>query len=135
MRISDPIFNKQKNSRCYIGGGTFSCNPMTMSAGLSTLNFLNKNKTKIYSRINELGEKTRTGLSKIFSDYNIDVEITGRVSLFLTHFLNDKVRSIKKRKRCCAIIKRKATEVSFRFDVAFWYFFPSLKDGCDFYKT
>jgi glutamate-1-semialdehyde 2,1-aminomutase len=95
MRISDPIFNKQKSSRCYIGGGTFSCNPITMSAGLSTLNFLNKNKTKIYSRINELGEKTRTGLSKIFSDYKIDVEITGRGSLFLTHFLNDKVRSIR----------------------------------------
>ena len=66
-----------------------------MSAGLATLNFLNKNKTKIYPKINELGERTRTGLSKIFTDYKVDVETTGKGSLFLTHFLNDRIRNIR----------------------------------------
>jgi glutamate-1-semialdehyde 2,1-aminomutase len=95
MQITDPVRNTDKSNRCYIGGGTFSCNPLTMSAGLATLNFLNRNKTKVYPKINELGERTRTGLRKIFSEYKVNVEITGKGSLFLTHFLNERISKIR----------------------------------------
>ncbi|MDP9287583.1 MAG: aspartate aminotransferase family protein, partial [Thermoproteota archaeon] len=72
----------------------YSCNPMSMAAGLATINYLNKNRDEIYQKINELGAKARAGLAKIFKEANIDVQVTGEGSLFLTHFLNNKVRSI-----------------------------------------
>jgi glutamate-1-semialdehyde 2,1-aminomutase len=34
-------------------------------------------------------------LAKIFREAKIDVEVTGEGSLFLTHFLNNKVRTIR----------------------------------------
>jgi glutamate-1-semialdehyde 2,1-aminomutase len=85
----------RKSSKCAIGGGTYSCNPLTMIAGLTTIKYLEKNKNILYQRINELGERARSGLTKIFTEGKIDVQVTGEGSLFLTHFLNDKVRRIR----------------------------------------
>jgi glutamate-1-semialdehyde 2,1-aminomutase len=95
MSLADPVFIKENDARCNIGGGTYSCNPMTMAAGLATLKYIDKNKDEIYNKINDLGAKARAGLTKIFSEAKIDVQVTGEGSLFLTHFLNNKVRSIR----------------------------------------
>jgi glutamate-1-semialdehyde 2,1-aminomutase len=94
MSLADPILRKDKALRCAIGGGTFSANPITMTAGLATINYLKKNKNSIYLKINRLGEETRKGLGKIFSDAKINVEVTGTGSLFQIHFLNERVKSI-----------------------------------------
>src|SRR5215212_699216 len=94
MSLADPILRKDKELRCAIGGGTFSANPITMTAGLATINYLKKNKNSIYLKINSLGEETRKGLGKIFSDAKINVEVTGTGSLFQIHFLNEHVKSI-----------------------------------------
>jgi glutamate-1-semialdehyde 2,1-aminomutase len=94
MSLANPVLRKGKESRCAIGGGTFSANPITMTAGLATLEYLEENKLTIYSKIDKLGEYARKGLSKIFSEAKIDVEVTGTGSLFLTHFLNDAVKMI-----------------------------------------
>jgi glutamate-1-semialdehyde 2,1-aminomutase len=94
MSLANPVLRKGKESRCVIGGGTFSANPITMTAGLATLEYLEENKLTIYSKIDKLGEYARKGLSKIFSEAKIDVEVTGTGSLFLTHFLNDAVKMI-----------------------------------------
>ncbi|HXV45741.1 MAG TPA: aspartate aminotransferase family protein, partial [Nitrososphaera sp.] len=74
-----------KEARCAIGGGTFSANPVTMTAGLATLNFLKKN-SQVYSKIDRLGNMTRKGLSKIFADSGIACSVTGLNSIFMTHF-------------------------------------------------
>src|ERR671914_1221631 len=95
MSLADPVLRKDKELCCAIGGGTFSANPITMTAGLATINYLKKNKNSIYPKINSLGEETREGLSKIFSDSKINVEVTGTGSLFQIHFLNEQVTSIK----------------------------------------
>jgi len=95
MSLADPVFIKENDARCNIGGGTYSCNPMTMAAGLATIKYIDKNKDEIYNKINDLGAKARAGLAKIFSEAKIDVQVTGEGSLFLTHFLNNKVRSIR----------------------------------------
>ncbi|MCY3854109.1 MAG: aminotransferase class III-fold pyridoxal phosphate-dependent enzyme [Thaumarchaeota archaeon] len=79
-----------KLERTYIGGGTFSANPLTMISGYHTLNLL-KNKQSIYEKINKLGEKTRLLLTKIFDGKAI---ITGTGSIFMTHFLRDNVTNI-----------------------------------------
>lgn len=79
-----------KSERAYIGGGTFSANPVTMIAGKNTLLTLKKNH--IYSKINNLGKKARKELSKVFDD---KVIVTGKGSLFMTHFVNNGIDQIR----------------------------------------
>tara|TARA_Y100000590_G_scaffold51440_1_gene54070 strand:+ start:111 stop:1424 length:1314 start_codon:yes stop_codon:yes gene_type:complete len=72
-----------KNDRTYIGGGTFSANPLTMAAGYETLDILKTKKSSLYKKLNELGTNTTKMLKKVFVN---DVIITGKGSLFMTHF-------------------------------------------------
>ena len=53
-----------------------------------------KKNPKVYEKINSLGDLARTELSKLFKELKIDVEITGIGSLFMIHFLNDKIKKI-----------------------------------------
>ena len=92
MSLADPVSRRDKDVRCAIGGGTFSANPVTMSAGLATLNYLKKN-TNIYTRIGTLGERARKGLYKIFADSKIPCQVTGIGSIFLTHFRKEIVQN------------------------------------------
>jgi glutamate-1-semialdehyde 2,1-aminomutase len=87
MSLADPIIRDQKYKRCSIGGGTFSANPATMSAGLSTLNYLKSNNQTIYTKLNSLGEQLRKRLTRLFNDSKINVKVTGMGSLFMPHFL------------------------------------------------
>ncbi|MDH3278446.1 MAG: aminotransferase class III-fold pyridoxal phosphate-dependent enzyme [Nitrosopumilus sp.] len=81
---------KKKSERSYVGGGTFSANPSSMVAGHATLSALKSNKT-IYSKINCLGDFARRELGKIFGD---KVIITGKGSLFMTHFAKNGITEI-----------------------------------------
>ena len=94
MSLADPVLMKEKQLRCAIGGGTFSANPLSMTAGLATLTFLNNNKVKVYGKLDRLGNLTRNGLTKIFSEAKIDAEITGTGSLYLMHFLENTSKKI-----------------------------------------
>ena len=80
-----------KKRRTYIGGGTFSANPLTMIAGNTTLNILKNKKNILYKKLDGLGNNTRKMLKKIFSD---DVIVTGKGSLFMTHFPRNEMREI-----------------------------------------
>jgi len=90
MKFADTT-GKKKSERSYIGGGTFSANPASMTAGFATLNEL-KTKKSVYTKINNLGEFTRKELSKSFDG---KVAITGKGSLFMTHFLNNGITEIR----------------------------------------
>jgi len=90
MKITDANSNKRID-RSYIGGGTFSANPMTMTSGKAMLKFLKKNSVPVYKKIGRLGEETRKGLSKILQDKAI---ITGMGSLFMPHFLANGITQI-----------------------------------------
>jgi glutamate-1-semialdehyde 2,1-aminomutase len=79
-----------KSERSYIGGGTFSANPATMTAGHTTLSTLQK-KRIIYSKIEKLGEKARSQLQKVFDG---KVITTGKGSLFMTHFVKNGITQI-----------------------------------------
>ncbi|MCV0411750.1 aminotransferase class III-fold pyridoxal phosphate-dependent enzyme [Nitrosarchaeum sp.] len=81
---------KKKTERSYIGGGTFSANPMSMTSGFATLTELKSGKT-IYSKINLLGDMVRKELTKVFDG---KVIVTGKGSLFMTHFVKDGVTEV-----------------------------------------
>lgn len=82
--------DKKKSERSYVGGGTFSANPVSMITGFATLSILKKGKS-IYSKINGLGEYARKELTKTFDGR---VSVTGKGSLFMTHFTKDGISQI-----------------------------------------
>ncbi len=92
MQLTSPTLPIAR--RCNIGGGTFSANPLTMVAGLATLEYL-KDHLSIYDKLNRLGNLVRSEIDKIMHSNNIRTETTGFGSLFLTHFLNDNIDHIK----------------------------------------
>ncbi len=81
-----------KLNRAYIGGGTFSANPLTMIAGNSTLATIKKNGNILYRKINNFGSEARKMLDKKFDGRVIT---TGIGSLFLTHFPSTTIYEIK----------------------------------------
>ncbi len=93
MQLSDPR-ESVKSERCSIGGGTFSANPLTMAAGIAMLEQLIRNES-IYERINRLGDEARKGLDRAMNENGVRVKTTGMGSLFLTHFLTEKVGDVR----------------------------------------
>lgn len=94
MSLCNPVGREKSEITCYIGGGTFAANPLTMTAGLATLKYIKENKLAIYPKINKIGDRIRKGLKKVFSEGRVDVDVTGVGSLFMTHFLNGNIRKI-----------------------------------------
>ncbi|MGI0022971.1 MAG: aminotransferase class III-fold pyridoxal phosphate-dependent enzyme, partial [Nitrososphaeraceae archaeon] len=90
MEIANTSSHK-KSDRSYVGGGTFSANPITMVAGHGMLSYLKKNSL-LYSKINGLGHSARKELDKVFDG---KVITTGMGSLFMTHFLANGVSEIR----------------------------------------
>ena len=68
MSLCNPVGKDKSEVVCYIGGGTFAANPLTMTAGLATLRYLKQNKSVIYPSIDKIGQRIRKGLEKVFSD-------------------------------------------------------------------
>ena len=89
MEFADTT-GKKKSERSYVGGGTFCANPASMVTGFSTLNHL-KTKKLIYTKINDLGKFARSEIEKAFDG---KVAVTGKGSLFMTHFLKDGITNI-----------------------------------------
>ncbi|HSB84550.1 MAG TPA: aminotransferase class III-fold pyridoxal phosphate-dependent enzyme [Nitrosarchaeum sp.] len=81
---------KKKTERSYVGGGTFSANPASMTSGFATLSEL-KNKKSIYKNIDSLGSFARKEITKTFDG---KVIVTGKGSLFMTHFTKDGMHEI-----------------------------------------
>jgi len=90
MEFADTT-GKKKSERSYVGGGTFSANPASMTSGFATLSVL-KNGKSIYSKINSLGDYAREKLTKIFDGRVI---VTGKGSLFMTHFVKNGISQIR----------------------------------------
>ena len=83
---------KTKENRSYIGGGTFSANPVSMTAGSSTLDVLKKKKNSLYEKINGFGTKARKEIDRVFAGKTIT---TGIGSLVLTHFVKNSIDKIQ----------------------------------------
>ena len=80
-----------KKTRTYIGGGTFSANPLSMMAGYANLDTIKKKGNSLYKKINSLGDNTKKMIGKVFDN---DAIITGKGSLFMTHFPKNGISQI-----------------------------------------
>jgi glutamate-1-semialdehyde 2,1-aminomutase len=70
-----------------IGGGTFSGYPLSMIAGLKTLEILKKSKLE-YSRINKEGEQLLENLNQYFTEEKLPVIAKGYKSMVMLHALS-----------------------------------------------
>jgi glutamate-1-semialdehyde 2,1-aminomutase len=129
LSLSNPIDKTNKEAICSIGGGTFSTNPITMVAGLNTLQFLKNNANRVYPKIDRLGEYTRKQLQKIFDENNIMAKITGIGSLFNVHFLNDKFQEISNATDVALSNKEKLRSYHFALISKYKIFFLPYKMG------
>ncbi|HXG05172.1 MAG TPA: aspartate aminotransferase family protein [Candidatus Binatia bacterium] len=64
-------------------GGTFNANPVTMAAGVATMNALTP---EAYSRLDALGERLRGGVSRLLQATRRRGQVTGVGSLFCLHW-------------------------------------------------
>ncbi len=70
-------------------GGTFTGNPVTMTAGLATLKALVDGR--LIDRLNKRGDYVRRELRDIFEGKKMDVQVSGISSLLHTHFTKEKL--------------------------------------------
>jgi glutamate-1-semialdehyde 2,1-aminomutase len=124
MKLADQTQGKGKGEYVWIGGGTFSMNPMSMTAGLATLRFLAKNP-KLYDFIARLGERARIEVDKQFAERGIPTRSTGIGSLFQTHFLRSEGLEIKNADdKSLNTLKEKQFEYHFRLLLDGIFFLP-----------
>ncbi|MGQ9469093.1 MAG: glutamate-1-semialdehyde 2,1-aminomutase [Nitrososphaerales archaeon] len=71
--------------------GTFSGNPISVVAGLTTLKILIKESNKIYRRLDLMGDKMRNGIINIIKDKHLPYHVNGLSSMFQLFFTKKKV--------------------------------------------
>tara|TARA_B100001971_G_C18196480_1_gene541792 strand:- start:98 stop:1402 length:1305 start_codon:yes stop_codon:yes gene_type:complete len=114
-----------KNNIVKIGGGTFSCNPLTMLSGLKTLEILENNK-KIYTELNSIGDKFRAKVNSELNDINKKCIATGISSLFQLHYLNKENQNINNAKQKESLDNKKKSEELFLKLVINGFYLPRL---------
>jgi len=83
LSLADP---GRKDGFVSIGGGTFSENPLTMTAGLATVRYLRRKRREVYARLEEAGTTLRSRIDGAFEEAGVETHTTGLGSLFMTHF-------------------------------------------------
>jgi glutamate-1-semialdehyde 2,1-aminomutase len=79
MAVFDPLAEKV----LFPHGGTFSANPMTMTAGLVAMEHFNRAQV---DRLNQLGDAARIQISNAIKETGIPACVTGAGSIFRIHF-------------------------------------------------
>jgi glutamate-1-semialdehyde 2,1-aminomutase len=124
MKFADHTHGAGKGEYVWIGGGTFSMNPMSMTAGLATLRYLVQNP-KVYDYIGRLGETARTRIDKEFADRGIPTKSIGMGSLFETHFLREEGLKVENAvDKSTNALKEKQFEYHFRLLPRGIFFLP-----------
>lgn len=73
--------------------GTFSAFPLSVAAGLASMKVMED--SAVFSRMNELGERMRSGLKQAAEAAGHPMQVTGVGPIFHTHFTKERVRSIR----------------------------------------
>lgn len=77
------VFDPSKGNPAVPHAGTFSANPVTMTAGIKSMKLLDR---EAFLRLNEMGQKVRDSLNQIFKDFDVPGHATGVGSLLNVHF-------------------------------------------------
>jgi glutamate-1-semialdehyde 2,1-aminomutase len=69
--------------------GTFNGNPLSMAAGLATIEELEKGE--VYRKLEELGKRIRRGLEEVSQDAGFETKVYGVASMFQMYFTRSEV--------------------------------------------
>jgi len=89
--------NPELENMVLIGGGTFSGYPLSMIAGLKTIEIL-KNSHQEYERINQEGNKLLNNLNQYFAEEKLSIIAKGYKSIIMLHVLSNWVEDPSIRK-------------------------------------
>jgi len=95
LEISSVQRNVPQWEKIFIGGGTYSANPLSMVAGITTLNILKERKDDIYPVIDARNKRLCEGIQNAFDAVGIPIHLTRFGSLMAVHFLKEKGLPIK----------------------------------------
>jgi len=79
-----------QSEKLFIGGGTYSCNPLSMVAGSTTLEILKARKDEIYPTIEKRNKNLCEGIQRAFDAADIPVLVSRAGSLMDIYFLKEK---------------------------------------------
>jgi len=91
MELMNPIGKERKEVSFH--GGTFCGNPVSITAGLTTLKILEDGS--IQKDLNSKGDKLRSELSDTFERKGIDAFLGGLGSIISVHFTKEEVKDIR----------------------------------------
>ncbi len=77
---------------CWVGGGTFSSHPLSMIAGIVTLDELQLLKNE-YLKLNQNGEKLRKEINDVLKDEKVLALATGMGSIIFIHWLKKELKN------------------------------------------
>jgi glutamate-1-semialdehyde 2,1-aminomutase len=80
------FYDPRKGGARISQGGTFNANPVTMAAGVATLNALTP---EAYTRLETVGERLRGGISRLLANTRRRGQVTGVGSLFWLHWTSE----------------------------------------------
>lgn len=89
MEISAIAPDKSKRDKVVVGGGTYSANPLSMVAGLTTLEILERGRDEIYPQLASGNAQLCQGMRDAFADAGIPVLVTEVGSLQELHFVKE----------------------------------------------
>ena len=82
------LFDNTHGPTGFFQSGSFSAHPMTMVAGLATLQQLTP---EAFVHLNGLGQRLRDGLNRVFAEADIAAQAVGVGSLFSIHFTAEEI--------------------------------------------
>ena len=83
------LFNTASGSGLIPHAGTFNANPITMAAGIATMEQLTE---PVYARLNTMGDGLRDRLKALGERYPVPMYVSGIGSMFKIHFSEAPVR-------------------------------------------
>lgn len=89
MALCDPTIPRPKGEAVVVGGGTFSCSPLSMIVGYRVVEYLKKNQEQIYPAIGKKGIRLRSGMAEALDQAGIPARSTGMGSLCGLYFPKD----------------------------------------------
>jgi glutamate-1-semialdehyde 2,1-aminomutase len=90
MELASPQHSSVKNEKVFIGGGTYSANPLSMLAGKTALTIYRDRKEEIYPVLEKRTERLRKGIEEAMRDCGIDAMVEAMSSMFIVLFPNEK---------------------------------------------
>jgi len=86
LSLCDPNIKREKGESVVVGGGTFSCSPLSMIVGCRVVEYLKNHARDLYPRIDQSGQKLREGMAGAFKKKGIAGRLTGIGSLCGAYF-------------------------------------------------